>query len=183
MAQRHPQFWDWVPPMLIYTYKCVNQKGQPTVPVTKRLAGVAPGSESQESIACRWWSMQAKDIPWVWVASQKGLSSNYYRLQRSWGKVIFSQASVILSTGRRGACMGGHAWPGGVRGQGVCVARGGMHGQGVVHGGGVHGRGRGHAWQGGHAWHACPPWADTMATAYSQWAGSTHPTGMHSYFF
>ena len=46
-----------------------------------------------------------------------------YRPQRSWGKVIFSHASVILSTGGRG-----HAWlPGGVRGcqeWGV----GGMHG-------------------------------------------------------
>ena len=34
---------------------------------------------------------------------------------------------------------------------------------------------------GGHAWHACPQ-ADTTATAYGQWAGSTHPTGMHSCF-
>ena len=49
---------------------------------------------------------------------------NFYRPQRSWGKVIFSQVSVILSTG------GGHAWPG------ACVTGGGMHGGG-------------HAWQGG----------------------------------
>ena len=58
-----------------------------------------------------------------------------YRPQRSWGKVIFSQASVILSTGR-GACGG------------VCVVAGGMHGcQGVR--GGVRGGG-GCAWW-GHA--------------------------------
>ena len=50
----------------------------------------------------------------------------YYRPQRSCGKVMFSQASVILFTG-------GRAWLGGVHG------RGGM-------------RGRGHVWQGGHAW-------------------------------
>ena len=54
-----------------------------------------------------------------------------YRLQRSWGKVMFLQASVILSTG--GACMaGGHAWPGGHAWLGgVCVV-GGMHGEGGV---------------------------------------------------
>ena len=66
-----------------------------------------------------------------------------YRPQRSWGKVIFSQASVILLTGGRawlllGGCvwllpgghawlLGGHAWllPGG-----ACVVApgGGMHG-------------------------------------------------------
>ena len=60
-------------------------------------------------------------------------SNIFYRPQRSWGKAIFSQASVILSTG--GACMAG----------GTCVARGwgcawpgGIHGWGAVHG-------RGHA--------------------------------------
>ena len=53
---------------------------------------------------------------------------SYYRPQRSWGKVIFSQASVILSTGG-GVCVAGG---GGVRG------RGGMHGWGV--------------WQGGCTW-------------------------------
>ena len=59
----------------------------------------------------------------------------FYRPQRSLGKVIFSQASVILLTGgcmAGGACMaGGHVW------RGACVA-GGMHGGG-------------HAWL-GHAW-------------------------------
>ena len=78
----------------------------------------------------------------------------YYRPQRSWGKVIFSQVSVILST--RGVCVvarkrawlcvcvcdcgggrlggmhgcGGHAWLlGGMHGcQGACMVAGGMHG-------------------------------------------------------
>ena len=76
----------------------------------------------------------------------KNMHDNY-RPQRSWGKVIFSQASVILSTGggMRG-CWGGCAW---LR-EGMCgcwgacmVARGcvacrecawlrGMHGCGVA---------------------------------------------------
>ena len=36
----------------------------------------------------------------------------YYRPQRSWGKVIFSQASVILSTGSglRGVCLVPRVW-------------------------------------------------------------------------
>ena len=81
---------------------------------------------------------------------------------------------------------GGHAWlgvwPGGMHDRGQ-----GMHGQGGhVWLGGMHGRGRGHAWwgcvwQGGmRDMHAMSPQADTTAMAYGQWAGSTHPTGMHS---
>ena len=72
---------------------------------------------------------------------------------------------------------------GGMHGQGACMAWGGMHGQGGLCGGG-------HVWQGGGAcvaggvcvWHAPghTPLADTTATAYSQWAGGMHPTGMHS---
>ena len=48
---------------------------------------------------------------------------NNYRPQRSWGKVIFSQASVILLTG---GCVwrGGHVWQGGHAWQGACVAGG-----------------------------------------------------------
>ena len=93
----------------------------------------------------------------------------------SCGKVMFSQASVILSTGgfawwRRGVCGRGHVW------QGACVA-GGMHGRGHAWwgecmAGGMHGRG--HAWweEGsmhgrGHAWcGACV-------------AGGMHDRGMH----
>ena len=64
----------------------------------------------------------------------------------------------------------GHVWKGGVHGgghmwQGACVA-GGMHGRGACVVGGMHGRGGG----------GCM--AGKMATA----AGSTHPTGMHSFF-
>ena len=78
---------------------------------------------------------------------------SFYRPQRSWGKVIFSEECVKNSVHRGGmhgggmcvageACVvggmhgrGGHVW------QGACVAEGGMHGRGGVHGGGVHGRG------------------------------------------
>ena len=53
-----------------------------------------------------------------------------YRPQPSWGKVIFSQASVILSTGGGGGVRGrgGHAWQGG-HVLGVCMA--GVFGRGV----------------------------------------------------
>ena len=65
----------------------------------------------------------------------KNMHDNY-RPQRSWGKVIFSQASVTMSTG-------GHAW-----------LLGGVHGCGrarVVAGGGMHGC-RGCTWLPGGAW-------------------------------
>ena len=72
---------------------------------------------------------------------------------------------------------GGYAWHGGVHGMGVCMA-GGMHGREACVAGGVHGRGAGgHVWLGGGTF---PPWADTVAMAYGQWAGGMHPTGMHS---
>ena len=75
---------------------------------------------------------------------------HHYRPQPSWDKVIFSQASVILSTG------GG----GGVRG-----CRGGMHGcWGRVWLGGVCGCGGVCAWlQGGRAWWrgSMPAWNTT----------------------
>ena len=46
----------------------------------------------------------------------------YYRLQRSWGKVIFSQESVILSTGGGGCLLpGGVCSGGGVPGPGGCL--------------------------------------------------------------
>ena len=114
------------------------------------------------------------------------LQANSYRPQRSWGKVLFSHTSVIL-TWQGGAWPGGHA--------------GGHAWQGCVHGGGACMAGRGHAWAGaacvagGHAWGVCmaggvhgrggmhdmhAPRADTTATTYGQWADGTHPTGMHS---
>ena len=69
---------------------------------------------------------------------------NFYRPQRSTGKVIFSQASVILSTGggccsRGGVCLPwgstlGGAWSGGGawwRPLGMSTAAGGMHPTGM----------------------------------------------------
>ena len=53
-------------------------------------------------------------------------ASHYYRPQRSWGKVIFSQACVILFTG--GVCMVlgvGGAWSGGCMVPGGYLVRGG----------------------------------------------------------
>ena len=74
----------------------------------------------------------------------------YYRPQRSWGKVIFSQASVILSTGSglRGVCLVPGVWS-----WGGCLLGGG----GLVPGGLVE---------------------TTPGTATA--ADGTHPTGMHS---
>ena len=93
-----------------------------------------------------------------------------YRSQPSWGKVIFSQASVILSTGGGGACVAGE----------------GMHGRG------------GMCW--GCAWQGCvvggvhdmhPPrqilWLRHTVNERAvrillecSSLTSTHPTGMHS---
>ena len=124
-------------------------------------------------------------------------SSCYYRPQRSWGKVIFSQASVFLSTreggmrgwlgGGGGTCecggcvwwgdmhgwVGGHAWPGVWHAsQGACVAGGGHAWQGGVHGRGVCMAG-GACVAGGHAWTGgMHGWGACMA-------GSMHGGGMH----
>ena len=105
----------------------------------------------------------------------------YNRPQRSWGKVIFSEASIKNSVywggggwggvgawqggmcGRLVSMVGGHAWQGGVHGRGACMA-GGVHGGGgEMHGGGVCGKGAcmaggmhgggGMCGGGGHAWH------------------------------
>ena len=59
------------------------------------------------------------------------LKTSFYRSQRSWGKVIFSEACVKNSVHSGGACMAG-----GMHGRGACMAggmrgrRGGMHGEG-----------------------------------------------------
>ena len=60
--------------------------------------------------------------------------TTYYRPQRSWGKVIFSEACVKNSVHRWGERGRGHPWQG-------CVC-----GRGVVHG-------RGSCVGGGYAWH------------------------------
>ena len=65
-------------------------------------------------------------------------TSVFYRPQRSWGKVIFSEACGMHGRGR--AWRGGHAW------QGVCAWQ------------------EGHAWQGGmHGRGACMAWGACMA--------------------
>ena len=139
-----------------------------------------------------------------------------YRPQRSWGKVIFSEACVHILSTEGGACMG-CSWGGACMvllwGGGVCgysggggghvwlLPRGGGHvwllwGEGAcvvalagvqqgAHAwllwGGMCGcsRGGGHVWLlpwGGHVWDT------TRIRRYGQWAGGTHPTGMHSCF-
>ena len=78
---------------------------------------------------------------------------------------MFSQASLILSTGVKGACMAGEACI--ARGharQGVCMVGACMVG-GICVTGGVYGKG------------ACM--AGEMATA----ADSKHPTRMHSCYY
>ena len=88
-------------------------------------------------------------------------------MQRSWGKVIFSEACVKNSVhgggmggvrhggggcvwqggmyGRGGAWQGGrawqgHAWQGGMHSMGLCMAGGSVHGGGHAWQGGVRGR-------------------------------------------
>ena len=115
---------------------------------------------------------------WVWV---DWLEELFYWFKaflppanEVWGKVIFLHLFVILFTG--GACM---VAPGGMCG----CSWGGMHGcsQGGVHGcsrgGGMCGCSGGHAWLlwGGGA---CVGYDEIRR--YDQWAGGTHPTGMHS---
>ena len=107
----------------------------------------------------------------------------------------------------RGHAWQGGMHCGGMHGRGCVHGRGGMHGRGCM-AGGMHGRGhacrgayvaggvhdRGHACWGermaeggmhgrGHVWWgACMAGGTCMADTmrYSQWAGSMHPTGMHS---
>ena len=91
------------------------------------------------------------------------LKTSFYRPQRIWGKVIFSEACVKNSVHRGGACMAGGCvagcvWQRGLHHRGgACMAggpasqRGDMHGRGacVAGGGGMHDGWR--AWQ----WGAC----------------------------
>ena len=93
----------------------------------------------------------------IWITGM-----NIYRPQRSWGKVIFSQASVISVNKGGHVCLGGVCGWGacvvggkGVCGRGVCVTgeacvTGGCAWWGACMAGGV--CGRGHAWQRGGVW-------------------------------
>ena len=109
----------------------------------------------------------------------------HYRLQQSFGKVIFSQVSVSHSVHKGRACMaggvGGRGGMCGVHGRGVRMV--GHVWQGACMTGGCVWHGR-CAWQEAHVWqggmHGTHPHPDT--TRYGQWAGGTHPTGMHSCF-
>ena len=98
---------------------------------------------------------------------QKGF--NIYRPQRSWGKVIFSQASVILSTG--GEYLDRY------------TPRDQLHPPRTRY---THPLGPGTPPQ--DQLHippprpATPPLAAVHAGRYGQQAGGTHPTGMHSCF-
>ena len=65
-----------------------------------------------------------------------------YRPQRSWGRVIFSEAFV-----KNSVHMGRRAWQGAVHGRGACMA-GGMHGKGACVTGGACMAG-GRVWLGG----------------------------------
>ena len=83
---------------------------------------------------------------------------------------------MILSTEGGVHSQAVHAWPGGVYGWGVCMARGacmaggGGHAWGACMVGDMHGGG--HAWQGGCVWQGacmtCTPQADTTVMAYGQ---------------
>ena len=77
----------------------------------------------------------------IWIVDlccSCSLQSNYYRPQRSCGKVMFSKASAILLT-RRGGVRGRR----GMRGRGGMCGGGGMHDRGCAWWGrGVCGRGR-----------------------------------------
>ena len=82
-----------------------------------------------------------------------------------WGKVIFSQASVILFTGgMRGVCV---CVVGGMCGKGMCVA---------VEGGACMAKGV------CMVWGACVAGGACMAGEMAIAAGGTHPTGIHSCF-
>ena len=197
---------------------------------TRRLVSVC--TETTSACLARWTlhtPVADPGFPMRLSANPKGpeLRSHLYRPQRSWGKVIFSEACVNNSV-QRGACVvapGGHMWLlwGGMHGcsQGGCawLLPGGMHGcsQGGhawLLPGGMHGCSwgacvvalGGHAWllPGGHVWllpggcvvaprgcvvaarghawllpgGACMGYDEIRR--YDQWAGGTHPTGMHS---
>ena len=145
------------------------------------------------------WTFRKVGVVGSWFMS-RNFSSLNYRPQMKFAKVMFLQVSVCSHRGHAWLLLGGHAWllPGGVHGcsqvgvwllQGACMVApgrgmrsctGGMCGcsQGCV---------RGCSWGvcvvapeghvllllGGHAWDM----------RYDQWAGSMHPTGMHSCFF
>ena len=106
----------------------------------------------------------------------------YYRPQRSWGKVIFSQASVILSTGGvlppgRGCFLPGGLPTGGCFLLGV-LPPGALPPRGVLLPWGCFLPAGGASSQGGFLLGV--PGGDPLAPGTATVAGGTHPTGMHS---
>ena len=144
---------------------------------------LVPGPESTKQWLPLWWAI---DFPTEYIWCQRHCSPIFstvlYQLRiqdfRRGANLLLPPANkvcegyvftgVCLSPGGRawqgmcmagGMCGGGHAWQGGMRDRGACVV-------------------------GGACVPRMPPSADT--TGYCQWAGGTHPTGMHSclgYFF
>ena len=107
------------------------------------------------------------------------------------GKVMFSQACVIPPVHNKRVCLGGDCIQSESASRGVCLegfasrvgsaSRGDLHRGGVCLGESTY-RGvylKGSASRGGLG-RSLPP-SDTMG--YSQRAGGTHPTGLHSYFW
>ena len=131
------------------------------------------------TFSSRGWSWTHVHYMWLtgaftdsaFAAHQQILSLNIFTAVTKLGKVIFSQASVILLTGRVYV-------PGGCLLPGVACSRGCLLLGGVCSGEGVSALGRvcllpAGVCPGGGAWWR-PPLG--MATA----VGGTHPTGMHS---
>ena len=129
------KYFYWVP--LYRTIKFLSKHQIPTTP-TKA------GNHKELSFNITTWTI-------VHLYSQKDMRQvrplwpqwKYdYRPQRSWGKVIFSQASVILSTG--GCLLWGVSGPGVSAPRGGCLVPGGVWSWGVSAPGG--------AWSRGGAW-------------------------------
>ena len=200
--------WGCIFYLILYNYCIVfYQNGGEKIGLSMKLVNQTTGKDlDPNNVQSSWVSLlYYKTYRFI----LRLLSILCYRPQTKFAKVMFLQVCVCPQGGGRAwhvvgrVCVaGGHAWlgGGGMRGRGVCMARGCMAGgcawQGgvcmagrvCVAGGGVHGRGVGACVAGG----ACVAeggggmaggvraTADTMG--YGQWAGGTHPTGMHSCF-
>ena len=152
-----------------------------------------------DSYTFYFWTVRIKNICNVlWVSGGESavivLCSNIVTgRKRSLRRLCFYRCLSVHTGGTCVVAAGGHTWllPGGmVALGGMRVALGGVHGCSgrgacVVALGGMHG-----CSGGGHVW-LLPGWACMVAPRgacmgydeirrYDQWAGGTHPTGMHS---
>ena len=114
-------------------------------------------------------------------------SGNFYRPQRSWAKVMFLQASVILLTWGGvclSACWDAHP-PGADTPLGADTPRT-RHPPGTRHPHGADTPGSRHPPRADTPWEQTPPRSPPgippgkQTPAYGQRAAGTHPTGMHS---